>query len=166
MSFVAHRTLTQGALEKAEGSWGKSPNRGRCFPSCQQITAVCSFAGSTAARSPTCATAVVSGSPRRARSPTTCVATQGRSPTCVTPAEKPLLSRVLSSPIPENIQVRGDGGNLCPGMTWECPLVFSSSFFFMFFPFDSTLGSPFSHWTSPLFYFNLFFMCIMVYILK
>lgn len=101
------------------------------------ITAVCSFAGSTVARSPTCATAVVSGLLRRAPSPTTCVATQGRSPTCVTPAEKPLLSQVLSSPIPENTQVRGDRGNLCPGISGSDLWCFHPASLSRFFPLTS-----------------------------
>lgn len=59
------------------------------------------------ARSPTCVIGAVSGLLRPARSPTMCVATQERNLTCVTVVEKPLPSPVLSSPIPENIQVRG-----------------------------------------------------------
>lgn len=167
---VVHRTSVWGALEKAEEIWGKSHNCEHDFPSCQQTTAVCLFTGSTVVRSPTCAIAAVSGLLRPARSPTTCVATPGRSLTCVTPVEKPLLSPVLSSPIPENIQVRGGlawryptrpgrGGlaaaeglgigneqEICTGRSRGSALVFSTSSFLTFFLFDSGLGSSFSHW--------------------
>ena len=101
---------------------------------------------------------------------------------CVTAVEKPSPSRVLSSPTPENIQVRGDGALRCQsrpgkgglaacggvevGDDWEISLELSSSFCVVFFPFDSSLGSSFSHWTLPLFPFGLFVMCILVCILK
>lgn len=124
-----------------------------------------SFAGSTVARSHMCAIAAASDLLRPARSPTTCVATQGRSPTCVTAVEKPLPSPVLSLPIPENTQVRGnrvlwhhsrpgkgallaeglDVGNNLEICRLELPPELSSSSLLMFFPSDSSLGSSFSH---------------------
>lgn len=165
MRFVAHRTLTQGALEKAGGSWGKSPNCACCFPSCPdhhclffrrkhsgEKPYVCDRCGQRFAQASTLTYHVRRHTGEKPYVCDTCGKAFAVSSSLITHSRKHTGKRRQRKSLPWDI--------------WEWPLVSPSSFLFTFFLFDFTLGSSFSHWMLPVFYFNLFSMCIMVNIMK
>lgn len=149
--FVTPEQEEQGS----EPSLRWSPSPGCCSQGCAVI------AGSTAGRSRTCVTAAGSALPRPAHWPTTCGGTRGRSRTSATAAEKPLPCPAPSSPTPANTQVQHRGWPTNPPWEWS-----PSSFLMLFCLWFQFRECFLSHWMLSLFHFDLFLMCILVYVLK